>query len=63
MAQPPAGLAPAGRTVCNCFGVADSEIKALLGLGLGLEQGQAQLKCGFPAAAACRNCAAWRRRW
>ena len=51
-AQPPAGLAPAGRTVCNCFGVADTDIKALLGQGLALEQVQAQLKCG----SSCGSC-------
>jgi assimilatory nitrate reductase catalytic subunit len=52
VAQPPAGLAPAGRTVCNCFGVTDSEIKTLLGQGLALEQVQAQLKCG----SSCGSC-------
>ncbi|MBI3095638.1 MAG: molybdopterin-dependent oxidoreductase [Rhodocyclales bacterium] len=51
-AQPPAGLVPAGRTVCNCCGVADTEIKALLGQGLALEQVQAQLKCG----SSCGSC-------
>ncbi|MDO8788185.1 MAG: molybdopterin-dependent oxidoreductase [Sulfuritalea sp.] len=51
-AKPPAGLAPAGRTVCNCFGVTDTEIKALLGQGLDLAGVQAQLKCG----SSCGSC-------
>ena len=50
--RPPAGMALAGRTVCNCFGVTDSEIKDLFGKGLDLAEVQAQLKCG----SSCGSC-------
>ncbi|MDZ4255268.1 MAG: molybdopterin dinucleotide binding domain-containing protein, partial [Sulfuritalea sp.] len=52
VAKPPLALPPAGRTVCNCFGVTDTEIKALLGQGLDLAGVQAQLKCG----SSCGSC-------
>ena len=52
VARPPAGLVPVGRTVCNCFGVTDTEIKTLLGQGLDLAGVQAQLKCG----SSCGSC-------
>ncbi|OHC65721.1 MAG: nitrate reductase [Rhodocyclales bacterium GWA2_65_19] len=52
VAKPPLALPPAGRTVCNCFGVTDTEIKALLAQGLDLAAVQAQLKCG----SSCGSC-------
>lgn len=51
-AHPPCALAPAGRTVCNCFGVSENEIDALYRQGLGLADVQAQLKCGT----SCGSC-------
>ncbi|HEY3326723.1 MAG TPA: molybdopterin-dependent oxidoreductase [Novimethylophilus sp.] len=43
---PPNGKQGRGRIVCSCKDVAESEIKALVGKGAGLEALQAQLKCG-----------------
>jgi assimilatory nitrate reductase catalytic subunit len=43
---PPNGKQGRGRIVCSCKDVAESEIKALLQQGAGLEQLQAQLQCG-----------------
>ena len=42
-----AGGAPErGRTVCNCFDVAENDIKIFLGESKSLEALQASLKCG-----------------
>jgi assimilatory nitrate reductase catalytic subunit len=40
------GLSARGRTVCNCFDVAESDIKVFLGESKSLEALQASLKCG-----------------
>ena len=46
LAQPPLARAPAGRTVCNCLGVTDRQITALVAGGADLAGVQAQLRCG-----------------
>ncbi|PKO83269.1 MAG: nitrate reductase [Betaproteobacteria bacterium HGW-Betaproteobacteria-11] len=51
-ATPPQALKPAGRTVCNCFGVSETEIGALYRQGLDLAAVQARLKCGT----SCGSC-------
>jgi len=43
---PPGTPAPRGRTVCNCFDVAESDIRTFLGESKSLEALQASLKCG-----------------
>jgi assimilatory nitrate reductase catalytic subunit len=43
---PPGTAAPRGRTVCNCFDVAESDIKTFLGESKSLQALQASLKCG-----------------
>jgi len=40
------GLSERGRTVCNCFDIAENDIKAFLGEVKSLEAIQASLKCG-----------------
>jgi assimilatory nitrate reductase catalytic subunit len=52
LAQPPVAVATAGRTVCNCFGVSESQIDELLRAGASLGQVQEQLKCGT----SCGSC-------
>jgi assimilatory nitrate reductase catalytic subunit len=52
VAQPPVAVAAAGRTVCNCFGVSESQILELLCAGTSLTQVQEQLKCGT----SCGSC-------
>jgi assimilatory nitrate reductase catalytic subunit len=45
--EPPPGLAaPRGRTVCNCFDVAQRDIDAFLAASSSLAELQASLKCG-----------------
>ncbi|MDD2948363.1 MAG: molybdopterin-dependent oxidoreductase [Rugosibacter sp.] len=51
-AKPPLAMAPVGRTVCNCFGVSETQINALYSQGADLEAVQAQLKCGT----SCGSC-------
>lgn len=51
-AQPPVAITAAGRTVCNCFGVSESQIDELLRAGASLTQVQDQLKCGT----SCGSC-------
>ena len=46
LATVPVARADAGRTVCNCLGVTDRQIGALLEQGVDLAGVQAQLKCG-----------------
>jgi assimilatory nitrate reductase catalytic subunit len=43
---PPGLRAPRGRTLCNCFDVAESEIDAFLATSKSLAGLQASLKCG-----------------
>jgi assimilatory nitrate reductase catalytic subunit len=43
---PPGAPAPRGRSVCNCFDVAESEIDAFLAKSNSLRELQANLKCG-----------------
>jgi assimilatory nitrate reductase catalytic subunit len=43
---PPGAAVSRGRTLCNCFDVAESEIDALLAARQSLDELQAQLKCG-----------------
>jgi len=43
---PPGTPAPRGRTVCNCFDVAEAEIRSFLGGVKSIEALQASLKCG-----------------
>jgi assimilatory nitrate reductase catalytic subunit len=52
--SPPAGThgRPAGRIVCNCFGVSESEIRAQVEAGAGIERIQAELRCGT----SCGSC-------
>jgi assimilatory nitrate reductase catalytic subunit len=47
-AQPPAPTVPPGRIVCNCFDVAEAEIRRVLATANGnaLAHLQAELKCG-----------------
>jgi assimilatory nitrate reductase catalytic subunit len=51
---PPAGrgLRPPGRIVCNCFGVAESDIRSRIEAGTSVEAIQAQLRCG----SSCGSC-------
>lgn len=51
-AKPPLLMAPAGRAVCNCFGVTETQINDLYRQGADLEALQAQLKCGT----SCGSC-------
>ena len=51
-AKPPLAMASAGRTVCNCFGVTETQINDLYRQGADLEALQAQLKCGT----SCGSC-------
>jgi assimilatory nitrate reductase catalytic subunit len=46
VAAPPRGSFNRGATVCNCFDVAASEIRAVLATGADLAQLQHRLKCG-----------------
>jgi assimilatory nitrate reductase catalytic subunit len=50
--KPPLAMASAGRTVCNCFGVSETQINALYSQGADLETVQARLKCGT----SCGSC-------
>jgi len=43
---PPGLPAPRGRTLCNCFDVAESEIDAFLATSKSIAELQARLKCG-----------------
>jgi assimilatory nitrate reductase catalytic subunit len=43
---PPGTPGPRGRTVCNCFDVAESDINTFLGESRSLQALQASLKCG-----------------
>ena len=52
LAQAPVAVAPAGRTVCNCFGTGEAKIRELLGQGLDLEEVQSRLQCGT----SCGSC-------
>ena len=51
-AVPPGLPAPRGRTVCNCFDVAEAEIDAFLARSRSLSELQAALKCGT----SCGSC-------
>ncbi len=51
-AKPPLAMASAGRTVCNCFGVTETQINDLYRQGADLDALQAQLKCGT----SCGSC-------
>jgi assimilatory nitrate reductase catalytic subunit len=51
-ASPPAGQPLRGRVVCNCFDIAESEIRRRLADGATLEQVQTELKCGT----SCGSC-------
>ena len=51
-AQPPVAMARAGRTVCNCLGVSDEQISAMLATGVDLAGIQRELKCGT----SCGSC-------
>jgi assimilatory nitrate reductase catalytic subunit len=42
----------AGRTICNCFGISETQINAELALGLALADVQSKLKCGT----SCGSC-------
>ena len=50
----PAGMSvPAqGRIVCNCFGVAEADIRGRIDAGAGVEAIQAELRCG----SSCGSC-------
>jgi assimilatory nitrate reductase catalytic subunit len=52
IAQPPVATPAAGRTVCNCLGVSESQINELLRAGASLASVQEQLKCGT----SCGSC-------
>ena len=52
VAQPPVATPVAGRTVCNCLGVSETQINDLLRAGASLSSVQEQLKCGT----ACGSC-------
>ncbi|THF59279.1 nitrate reductase [Pseudothauera rhizosphaerae] len=52
LAGAPQGLAAASRTVCNCHGVSEAQIRDALTAGADLAQLQARLKCGT----ACGSC-------
>lgn len=52
VARPPQGLAGAGRTVCNCFGVSEAAIREAVAAGADLERLQADLRCGT----SCGSC-------
>ncbi len=52
IARPPAAVPAAGRTVCNCFGVGETEIRDAIAGGADLESLQASLKCGT----SCGSC-------
>jgi assimilatory nitrate reductase catalytic subunit len=49
---PPGATAPGGRSLCNCFDVAESEIDAFLAKSNSLAELQANLKCGT----SCGSC-------
>jgi assimilatory nitrate reductase catalytic subunit len=51
-AKPPLAMASVGRTVCNCFGVTETQINDMYRQGADLEAVQAQLKCGT----SCGSC-------
>jgi assimilatory nitrate reductase catalytic subunit len=52
VASPPAGQPLRGRVVCNCFDVAEIDIRQRLVAGATLEQLQTELKCGT----SCGSC-------
>ncbi len=52
VAQPPVATSAAGRTVCNCLGVSETQINDLLRAGASLSSVQEQLKCGT----SCGSC-------
>ncbi|CAL93564.1 nitrate reductase [Azoarcus olearius] len=52
LSRPPAGLARAERTVCNCFGIGEQQIREAIGGGADLDALQGALKCGT----ACGSC-------
>jgi assimilatory nitrate reductase catalytic subunit len=52
IAMPPGAPAPRGRTVCNCFDVAESDIDAFLSTSNSMQALQASLKCGT----SCGSC-------
>jgi assimilatory nitrate reductase catalytic subunit len=51
-AKPPVAMTAGGRTICNCFGISETQITGLLGQGASLGAVQEQLKCGT----SCGSC-------